>query len=185
MEDGKTVLIREYDENRHWTRTLAYPVVSAISSATLAPLGAGKVLFDHSWDEHYAHPGTPVMRVRADGTTVVALRNGSIFLAGDGSSPAGDRPFLDRLTLATGRRERLFRSAADAYERFLALPDGNDTAFLSWHQSKSAVPNAFLQTVGVRQTAAAGEGEFTLARQAITHASDPTPQIRGNPEAAH
>jgi dipeptidyl aminopeptidase/acylaminoacyl peptidase len=193
VEDGKTVLIREYDENRHWTRTLAYPVatvVRAVSSPPLAvpggrvattpaPLGAGKVLFDHSWDEHYAHPGTPVMRVRADGTTVVALRNGSIFLAGDGSSPAGDRPFLDRLTLATGRRERLFRSAADAYERFLALSDGDETTFLTWHQSKTAVPNAFLQTVGVRQTAAAGEGEFALARQAITHASDPTPQIRG------
>ncbi len=40
------------------------------------------------------------------------IQNNTIFLRGDGASPEGDRPFLDKLDLATGKTTRLWRSEA-------------------------------------------------------------------------
>ena len=48
-----------------------------------------------------------------------------MFLSGQGASPQGDRPFLDRLDLATLESERLFRSGADEYDQFLDFAGGS------------------------------------------------------------
>ena len=45
----------------------------------------------------------------------------SIYLIGNGASPEGDRPFLDRFNLQTLKSERIFRSEATSYEGPIAL----------------------------------------------------------------
>ena len=47
-------------------------------------------------------------------------RGDDIYLAGEGASPEGDRPFLDRLNLKTLATERLFRSDSKSYETPIA-----------------------------------------------------------------
>ena len=39
-----------------------------------------------------------------------------IYLEGDGASPKGDRPFLDRFNLKTLETERLFQCDGESYE---------------------------------------------------------------------
>ena len=56
-----------------------------------------------------------------NGQWAVLQKGDTIFLSGQGASPAGDRPFLDSFDLRTGKSRRLFRSAKDAYENFLAF----------------------------------------------------------------
>ena len=46
---------------------------------------------------------------------------GKLYLAGDGASEAGDRPFLDRFSLSTRKKERLFRCEEGRFESFLAF----------------------------------------------------------------
>ena len=76
-------------------------------------------------DAAYDNPGTPVTRdagsrncggFGARSTSPIIQIGDSIYLTGQGASPEGDRPFLDRLNLKTLASERLFRSAADAYD---------------------------------------------------------------------
>jgi dipeptidyl aminopeptidase/acylaminoacyl peptidase len=169
-EQPSIALLNEYDENRHWVRTF----VIDVDDLGRRP----RLLWDLSTDEHYANPGNPVNRQLANGFSVIRQDGDSIYLAGLGSSPDGDRPFLDRLDLNTLKSERLFRSDQRSYERFLSFTGPDTRTFLTWHQSPADPPNAFVQSLGKSLDAPAGEAAFASTRVAITHIPDPTPEVR-------
>jgi dipeptidyl aminopeptidase/acylaminoacyl peptidase len=172
-ERPSVALLSDYDDNRHWSRTFIVNIDDRVQKPRL--------LWDLSSDEHYADPGSPVYRLRADGTRVVQVDGDAIFLSGSGASPDGDRPFLDRLDLKTLKTDRLFRSDKNAYEVFYAFSDGppSPMRFLTWHQSITDPPNAFLRTLGPRVAdAAAGEAAYASDTRPITHIPDPTPEVR-------
>ena len=169
-EKRDVALLREYDENRHWRRTSLMDVDH--------PERASRVLWDLSSDEKYADPGSPVYRQQPDGQMLIRMQGDAIFLAGTGASPDGDRPFLDRLDLTTRKSERLFRSERNALERFVAFTGADERQFLTWHQSTTTPPNAWLRTLGGAESAAAGEAAFASTRTAVTHIADPTPAVR-------
>jgi dipeptidyl aminopeptidase/acylaminoacyl peptidase len=175
-EQPATALVNEYDENRHWRRTFLIDVDDQHPKLRL--------LWDLSTDEKYANPGNPVERQLANGAWVVREEGDSIYLAGVGSSPDGDRPFLDRLDLKTLKSERLFRSDKTSFERFLSFTGPDTRTFLTWHQSPTDPPNAFMRTLGKsisnnnNNDAPAGEATFTSTSVALTHIPDPTPEVR-------
>ena len=156
-EQRGRALLREYDEDRHWQRTFVMNVDDAKAQPAL--------LWDMSSDEHYKDPGDPVYKVLPNGEWVMRQDGDAIFLSGQGSTPDGDRPFLDRLDLKTKKSDHLFRSDKDALEYFLSFVD--DKTFLSWHQSPKDPPNAMLRTLGQ-----------AAATRPVTHIPDPTPEVR-------
>ncbi len=170
-EQPSLALLHEYDENKHWTRTFTLDVDDRAAKP--------RALWDLSSDEHYKDPGRPVYRELANGAWVVRQVGDSIYLNGQGASPDGDRPFLDRLDLKTRTYERLFRSDKTALDRFLAFTTDPAHAFLTWHQTPSEPPNAFLRTLGgPNANAPAGEAAFASTARAVTHIPDPTPSVR-------
>ena len=102
----------EHDRDRRWLTTRL---------TDLAVPEPGRVIFDHSADEAYQDPGSPMVILHADGTRTVLQDGDDIYLRGDGASPEGDRPFLDRLNLTDLSTQRLFSSAPDAYEHVLGF----------------------------------------------------------------
>ena len=169
-ERANTALLTEIDVNRHWRKTFAVDVDN--------PQQKPRLLWDLSTDELYKNPGKPVTRQLANGALVVLQEGDSIYLKGEGASPNGDRPFLDRLNLSTLKSERLFRSDKTCYERFLSFTGSDTRTFLTWHQSPSDPPNAFKRTIEKNVDAPAGEATFTSASTAITHILDPAPAVR-------
>jgi len=169
-EQPSVALLHEIDVNRHWARTFIMDVDH--------PESTSRLLWDLSWDEHYKDPGDPVFRQLPNGAWILRQQGESIFLAGAGSSPGGDRPFLDELNLKTLKSERLFRSDKDCYERFLSFSGPADTTFLTWHQSPTDPPNAFTRTLGSAKNAPDGEATFASTSVALTHIPDPTPEVR-------
>lgn len=160
----------ENDENRHWRQTRIVDVDQ--------PKQQGRLLWDLSSDELYGDPGSFVYTRLANGAPVVRQQDQFVFLRGQGASPQGDRPFLDRLDLATLRTERLFRSDADAYEQFLGFAEAPGR-YLTWHQSVMDPPNAFVREQGAAiASAAAGEARFASTAVALTRLQDPTPEVR-------
>jgi dipeptidyl aminopeptidase/acylaminoacyl peptidase len=168
--DAGLALLYEYDNNRHWLRTYTMNVDAPQLKPTL--------LWDRSSDEKYANPGTPVHRTLANGVLVFRTEGDNIYLQGNGSSPEGDRPFLDRLNLKTLKSERLFRSDRDGYERFLGFLGSDTSSFLSWHQSPMDPPNAFVRTFGAPLDAPTGEATVASTATAVTHIADPAPVVR-------
>lgn len=171
-ERTDTALLDEYDENRHWRKSFIVHVDQ--------PKTPSRLLWDFSSDEKYANPGRPVYRQLADGGWVMRQDGEHIYLEGAGASPDGDRPFLDKLNLQTLQVHRLFRSDRDAYERFIAFIGIDDSRFLTWHQSITDAPNAWLRNrSAATENAAIGEAEFRYDSSAVTRFTDPTPAVRG------
>lgn len=133
------------------------------------PAKPPKLLIERSFEDRYADPGRPLTRGDARGRQVLLTAPGSdrLFLAGEGASPEGDRPFLDRYDPATGKTERLFRSEAPFYEQPIQLLDDTGRLLLVRRESREEPPNFFLRDL---QT-----GEL---RQ-VTAFPHPTPQLRG------
>jgi len=169
-DQTNVALLHEFDQNRHWKK------VSLVNVDD--PKQTPRVIWDLSSDEKYADPGNPVYRQLANGYWVLRQDGDAIFLSGNGASPDGDRPFLDRFDLKTLTSERLFRSDKKAYERFIGFTGKDEKSFLTWHQSVMDPPNAYTRTLGAAIDAPAGEAKFTSTSTAVTHIADPTPVVR-------
>ncbi|MBI2300508.1 MAG: prolyl oligopeptidase family serine peptidase [Armatimonadetes bacterium] len=99
------------------------------------------LLFDRSFEDRYSDPGTPLMRPAGNGRHVLHRLDGALLFLGQGASPEGDRPFVDRLDLATGETTRLWRSEAPWFERPVALLDEAGPRLLTVRESPAEPPN--------------------------------------------
>jgi len=135
-------------------------------------------LWDRRQDAAYENPGTPVVRrdsgggggfggFGGGGGGPVMQVGDSIYLTGLGSSPQGDRPFIDRLNLKTLATERLFRSDDKSYETVVAPLDDNAKTVLTRAESLNDPPNYFVRDLAAN------------SKRAATAFTDPQPQLRG------
>ena len=157
-EDG-LALLSDFDRSRRWARTW---VMDADR-----PGAERRLLWDMSTEDAYGDPGRPEYRTTAAGERVLLQDGDAIFLTGDGASPDGERPFLDRLDLGTFETERLWRSEADAYEAVVAVLDDAGERILTRRESKVDPPNYFVRDLAADR------------RVAITDFQDPAPQLQG------
>ncbi len=153
--DG-TALLTESDRPTRWTRT-----------TLLDADGGQRTLWDRSTEDRYADAGRPVAVSRPGGAVVRQTDDGAIYLTGNGASPQGDRPFLDRLDLATLQSERLFQSAGDAYEVALAPLSDDGSLVLTRRETRTEPPNYLVRDLDAD------------AVQPLTAFEDPAPQLAG------
>ncbi len=159
FEDGKRVLVKDYDRDRKWSRTLLADIAA----------GSSKVLFERSTQDRYGDPGVPLTRPLPNGQRVLNDRGGRLLLSSEGASPKGDRPTLARFDLATGERAVLFQSPEGTYQRVAAVIDEAGDRLLLERESPAQAPHLILR-LGDR--AAVVEVKLTEDR-------DPAQQLRG------
>ena len=170
IERGDLALLWEYDDNKHWTKTY---LLDADKKA------AARLVWSLSSDDQYGNPGNAVYRQLPSGAWAVREQRGAIFMSGEGASPEGNRPFLDRVDLRSLKSERLFRSSRDSLESFVDWVDPSAMTFLTRRESRGDPPNVYLRTIGAGlKTAASKEAAYSSTSRAITHFADPTPQLR-------
>ena len=133
------------------------------------PDAAPRVIFDRSSEDRYTDPGSFVTTAGRFGIPVLfTTKDGSkAFLIGQGASPEGDRPFLDRFDLASAHSERLWRSEAPFFEQPVAVLDPEKVRFVTRRESVKDVPNYFLRNLA--------DGSLV----ALTQFKDPAPQFAG------
>ncbi len=149
--DGNRVLVREYERERQRVRSW------------LVEPQAIRLVWEQNLQERYRDPGQLVQRTLPNGHRAVLVEGGHAFLAGPGGTPQGDRPFLDRLDLATLRTSRQFQGSGPGLETPLApLPGGR---LLIRQESPADPPNLVLR-----------EPDGTA--RALTHDPDPAPLMR-------
>ena len=156
LDTGDAALVTEYDRDRRWNRTFL-----------VADGSEPRLVWDLSAQDRYNHPGNPMSRMLENGQQAVLTRGDYIFLEGDGSSPEGDYPFLDRLNILTLEPERLFQAAKGTYEIIVSPADGGGTRWITRRETPTEPPNYLIRTFG--------EGGGTMALTAFT---DPTPELR-------
>lgn len=123
-----------------------------------------------SSEDRYHNPGTPATMLDEHGESrlMVTADGQSIYRLGEGASPQGDRPFIDRVNLQTGNSTRLFQSQAPYYEAPQVLLDAQGTRALTSRETPTEPTNYY-----VRDLAANGR------LHELTHFPNPLPQLKG------
>jgi len=107
------------------------------------------VLTLRSTEGSYDNPGTPLPKRAAHRQVLWSTgKHDALYLAGPGFSKDGQRPFLDRLDLASGKTTRLYQSEATHLEPVVALLDGSAKRFLTSRESNREPRNYWLRQAG-------------------------------------
>lgn len=125
-----------------------------------------KVIVEKSSEDAYSDPGFVVTAPNQYGRYVMLIQDNHVFLSGDGASPDGDLPFLDKLELNTGKKTRVWRCQAPYFEYVVDLVDAKKMTFITSRESQSENPNYYLRT--------ANSAKLTQ----ITKFPHPYPQIK-------
>lgn len=107
--------------------------------------GSARKLISYTMGDRYRHPGIPLITHNTAGFPVAETDSSSesIYLVGEGSSPDGDRPFLDSLDLDNKRKRRIFRSKEPFFELPVLLMDSQKDEVLIMRESPNSPPNFF------------------------------------------
>ncbi len=130
------------------------------------PAVAPKKLFDLNTQDAYGNPGSPVMTLK-NGERVILQDKDWIYLQGTGSSPKGDHPFLDKMNLKTGEKQRLFQCLDGQYQSVVGFTGVTRDTIIISQESKTEAPNYYLYTLKSKKS------------QPLTAFTDPAPQMTG------
>ena len=153
--------------NERWHKTRDYKQWMIAPGHLSAP---PELIYAGSYEDRYGSPGSPVMRADASGFPRLLIGpDTTILLDGAGATPEGDRPFIDRLSLTTKKKTRLFQSEAPYFENVAAVLNDDGTLLMTTRESPTERPNYYLRDL------AKPAGEQLLA---LTDYPHPTPQLK-------
>jgi dipeptidyl aminopeptidase/acylaminoacyl peptidase len=169
--DKAIALLSESDRATRRTRTWI-----------VEPGAQPKKLWDRKQEDRYGDPGTPVTRNdggasagpnfgggRGAARAAILQHGDEIYLTGEGASPEGDRPFIDKLNLKTLATERLFRSDSKSYETVVEPLSDDAKTILTRFETVTDTPNYYTRTIG----------DSAAPRRAVTTFRDPQELFRG------
>jgi len=149
------ILLAETDRDSRMRRSWLY--LDGIASSP-------QKIWELRQQDRYRDPGTPLLR---PSTSTFIEVDGSVYMTGQGSSPKGDRPFLDRLNLRTLKPERVWQCDDTSFETVVALLDDKAARIITRRETKTEPPNYFIRDVAAK----------TL--KPVTAFADPHPQLAG------
>ncbi len=127
-----------------WNTRNAKTYVFNPSNPSVAP----RLLYDLNYDDKYADPGEIQMKKNEFGTYVMDLQGTEVFLFGEGFTPDGQFPFIDRLNLSTGLTKRVYRSSyinkLESLQSFINVKTGE---ILVRIESATEYPNYFIRNI--------------------------------------
>ena len=115
-------------------------------------------LFDRSAEDDFDDPGSPT-----------GMQDGDwLYLRGDGISPEGERPFIDRIHLETKETERVWQSKEGYYEYPERISGNADDGYriLKSRESRETPPDYHFSDLGENSTTQ------------LTTTDDPIPELR-------
>lgn len=132
------------------------------------PAKAPHTMWTRSEQDAYGDPGWPLTVPNAYGVDVLQrAADGAMFFVGQGSTEAGDRPFISKVSLRDGgvKTTRLWTAGLDRYEEPTSVLDDEGKHFITWRESPTEPPNLFVHK-GKKETP-------------LTQFSDWAPQMAG------
>ncbi len=160
--DPHRITLTDYDRDRRWIRMRMLDLSD--------PASEPKTLIDRNTRDAYGDPGSLMHRANDRGHSVVRQDGDYVYMAGQGATPQGDLPFLDRYRLSTWTQERLWRCEPGVLESPLLITESSETrkpTLVTRRESATDPPNYMRRELD-RDTS-----------HALTDFRDPTPQIRG------
>ena len=124
---------------------------------------APRLVEERNLQDAYADPGSPMTTRNQFGQSVAAVHDGYLYYRGDGATPEGDRPFLNRVAFDTWEAEEIWRNSGEEYEEVIGLVEPDASAFLTSWEDRITPENVRLHR----------DGEWTQ----LTDFGNPHPQF--------
>jgi dipeptidyl aminopeptidase/acylaminoacyl peptidase len=126
-------------------------------------------MWERSTEDRYGDPGRfELTRGPFGDNVLLTSKDGKFaYLTGSGASAEGDRPFLNKYDLTTGKTTQLFRSEAPFYENVTTMLDGDGNRVVTLRESVDEVPNYYVRDIATNKLTQ------------LTHAKDPAPEFAG------
>ncbi len=138
--DKNTAIANDYWWNNRNTRTYVFDPSN--------PGQDPKVIFNRNYQDRYSDPGSFVRVKNKFGQQVLKIVNDDTFLLGDGFTPEGQYPFVDRLDLETGETKRLYQSSYnDRKETLVEAIDMEEGEILVRIEASTEYPNYFIRDI--------------------------------------
>ncbi len=157
LENNHLALVEDFERMKRWVRTFEIDLAKDSSQKP-------KLLFERNNQDRYKDPGNPMSKTLANGRRAIRQDGDSIYLTSIGATPDGDRPFVDRYNIVTGKTERLFQSDKNFFEMPEAILDDAGTKILTRRESPTEYPNYYIRTGNELKQ--------------LTHFKDPVPQVQ-------
>ena len=141
----KVALLNDFSSQKTRARTW-------VIDPSLPDGGTPRPLWDYNIEDRINAPGNLLYQydLASDRQLPITSPDGKwLYLTGPGASrdKDGDRPYLDRMDIATGKTERLWQSAAPNYDSVVALLDPTGRKAIIQHQTATARPDFYVLDV--------------------------------------
>ncbi len=106
------------------------------------------IIMDRNYQDRYNDPGSPVTKKNKYGERIMQVDGDYIYLEGDGYSPEGILPFIDKFHIESHEMERLWRANANnKLERIIFALDMKKGKILTRIESKNKYPNYYIRDI--------------------------------------
>ncbi len=102
---------------------------------------------DRNYQDVYSDPGNFVTKRTAFGTEVLALKDNSAFLLGEGFTEEGQFPFVDKMDMTSMKKNRLYTSQIEGKKENLIDYNVNKDELLVRIESPNEYPNYYYKSV--------------------------------------
>lgn len=140
------------DVSRQRTRVRSWVIDPSLPNG-----GTPRPLWDFNYEDRVATPGSLIYQYDPATDRSVPIRSADgrfYYLGGPGASKDskdGDRPYLDRIEIATGKRERLWQSAPPNFEAVVALLDPSARKVIVRRESPTERPDYYVLDVASKR----------------------------------
>lgn len=137
--DDNTAIAYDYWWNTRNTKTYVFDPAN--------PDKEPKILFDRNYQDVYSNPGNFVNRRNEYGSYVIELHKAYAYLTGSGYTEDGQFPFVDKIKLESGEKDRLYTSPYTDKKESISDFDVKDSKLLVRLESPTEYPNYYLKSL--------------------------------------
>ena len=106
------------------------------------------IITDRNYQDVYSSPGSPHTERNEMGRNILTIEQDNIYLLGEGYTPEGQFPFIDKFNLKTLKTKRLYTSSyTDKVEELYSFIDIKEGTVLTRIQSPTEYPNYYVQNI--------------------------------------
>jgi len=156
LQASDDIIVYEYDRDTREIRA------SLVDVAGPEP---AKVIQFRDVQDAYNHPGSPLTTMTDAGFSVAIVNDGGLLLSGQGATPDGNRPFLNRFDLETLETEEIWRNSGETYEFVIDVLEPDGSRFITYYEDPATPGNYRLHD--------GGDVSF------LTEFPDPHPELTG------
>jgi dipeptidyl aminopeptidase/acylaminoacyl peptidase len=152
------LIFTDYDRDKMWRKTWYYRILDEHK----------KMIISRNVNDEYNYNGSLITRKTDRNMNVYLHRNSCVYFNNIyGSTPDGNKPFLAKFNLDNQKKEILFRSSKDQYERMFCFTDNQLNRIIIRSEDKEHPRNYFFLDL------------TTGKREPITNYENPYPEITG------